>query len=253
MTPAKLARRAAGALSRRLDRPELLSVLDPAIRQAEHEEIAIRALFAATLRGGSLYVDVGTNRGQLLAEAVRVSPYARQIAFEPIPALAEEIAARFPAVDCRRLAVGARVEEARFCHFTKLDGWSGLRRSPEISDERGAPQFIDVHVSTIDSELAGLAPTLIKIDVEGAELGVLEGGRELLTRVRPLLVVEHVAAAAALYETSSEQLWELLDELGYSLFAATGEGPLSRAAFAAPGRGVNWLEVPDGQLSSATG
>ena len=33
-------------------------------------------------------------------------------------------------------------------------------------------------------------PDLIKVDAEGAELDVLEGGRQLLTTVRPRLIVE---------------------------------------------------------------
>jgi FkbM family methyltransferase len=244
MSGITLMRRAVGVLSRQLHRPELLAAVDPVIRQADHEAIAIAAVLAASLRPDSLYVDIGTNRGQVLGEAVRVAPRARHIAFEPIPALAEVIASRFPGVDCRRMALGAQAEETQFCHFTKLDGWSGLRRSPEISDEQGAPEFIDVTVSTIDSELGEMAPAVVKIDVEGAELGVLEGGRALLARTHPLIVFEHVAQASLLYGASSQEIWDLLSELGYTVYAVTGEGPFTREDFARPGKVVNWLATP---------
>jgi FkbM family methyltransferase len=236
-------RRAIGAVSRRLDRPELLAAFYPATRQAEHEAIAIAAVLAATLDKDSLYVDVGANRGQVLADAARVAPRARQIAFEPIPALAAELQSQFPTVDCRRKAIGATAEIRQFCYFTELDGWSGLRRNPEISDERGRPEYIDVEVSTLDLELAELAPTLIKIDVEGAELAVLQGARSLLARARPVLILEHVAPARA-YGTTSEALWDELTALGYTVFAATGAGPFTRAAFAAESSVVNWLATP---------
>ncbi len=218
--------------------------MSPQARQAQHEEIGIRAALASALRGEATYVDVGTNRGQVLREAVRVAPHGHHVAFEPIPELASEVARAFPQVDVRQLAVGARAERTQFCHFTHLDGWSGLRRQPEISDERGRPRYIAVEVSTLDEQLVDLAPSVVKIDVEGAELGVLEGGRGVLTRARPVVILEHVGAAAALYEATSEAVWDVLAELGYTVFAATGDGPFTRSAFAQAAGVVNWLATP---------
>ncbi len=238
-------RRGAGALSRRLGRPELLAVLDPHARQAQREEVAIRAVLAASLHGAPTYVDAGTNRGQVLGEAARVAPRAHLIAFEPVPALAVGLRAAFPGLDCRELALGAEQGRAEFTHFRKLDGWSGLRRSPEVTDEQGAPETIEVSVSTLDVELARVDPAVVKVDVEGAELDVLRGGREMLARSRPILVFEHVPSAAALYGASSEELWELLNGLGYELLELTGSPPLTREGFlAATGTAVNWLARP---------
>jgi len=228
-----------------LERPELLAAFYPAARQALREEIGIAAILASSLAENATYVDVGSNRGQVLREAVRAAPRGRHIAFEPIPAVAAELAAAFPGVDCRQLALGARPGAAEFCYFKRLDGWSGLRRSLEISDERGDPEYISVNVSTLDAELARETPQVIKIDVEGAELEVLEGAREVLSRARPVLVFEHVAAAASLYGYSSEKLWDLLDGLGYRTFAVTGGTAATREAFAAGGSVVNWLARPE--------
>jgi FkbM family methyltransferase len=236
--------RGVASISRRLGRPELIAAVNAYARQAQREALAIDAILAASLPSDGLFVDVGTNRGQILATAVRVAPHARHIAFEPIPRLADEIAGAFPGVDCRRVALGARREVTEFCHFRKLDGWSGLRRSPEISDERGDPEYFEVQVSTLDEELDGRTPSIVKIDVEGAELGVLEGGRTLLARARPVVVLEHVAAAAALYDSPQGAPWDMLDELGYRVFSVTGDGPVSRAQFVAGTSIVNWLATP---------
>ncbi len=241
-------RRAVGGLSRRLGRPELLAAVDPQVRRTEREEVGISALLAGVLGDEDTYVDVGTNRGQVLREALRVAPRGRHIAFEPIPELAEMLASSFPEAESRRLALGAEPHVAQFCHFTKLDGWSGLRRSPEISDELGRPEFIDVQVSTLDIQMAGLTPAVIKIDVEGGELAVLEGGRSTLAGARPLLIFEHVPQAAELYGAGSGAIWDLLVvELGYTIFSATGEGPIARDAFIAAAKSggvVNWLARP---------
>jgi FkbM family methyltransferase len=240
----RFTKRAVGAASRRLSRPELLAAVDAKTRQAQREEVGIAAILAVSLHGEGSYVDIGANRGQVLREAVRVAPRGRHIAFEPIPRLAEEIARAFPQVDCRAKALGARAETAEFCHYTKLDGWSGLRSRPEISDERGRPQRIAVEVSTLDAEIGDVVPSVVKIDVEGAELAVLEGGISVLRQARPLIVFEHVAEASALYGAAPEAPWELLSELDYEIFSATGEGPFGRTAFAAASTVVNWLATP---------
>jgi FkbM family methyltransferase len=239
-------KRVVGALSRRLHRPELLAAVDARARQAQRDELAIAAILAAALHSDATYIDVGTNRGQILAAAVRIAPAGRHVAFEPIPALADELAAAFPQVDCRRMALGARKEIDEFCHFTLLDGWSGLRRHPSIGDQQGAPEFIDVQVSTLDDEVGKMAPRVIKIDVEGAELAVLQGGRSLLAAARPIVIFEHVPDAAELYGDEPAAAWDLFTELGFRVFAATGEGPFTRSRFSSEHGIVNWLATPDG-------
>jgi FkbM family methyltransferase len=233
-----LTRRVMGAASRRLGRPELLAAFSTPDRQALREELAIRAILAAALPRDATYVDVGANRGQVLREAVRVAPAGRHLAFEPIPALAASLAASFAGVDCRQRALGARAHTARFC------------RSPEVSDEQGKPEYIDVEVSTLDAEIGELLPRVVKIDVEGSELDVLEGARTLLAEAKPLVIFEHVAPAAALYDATPQSIWELLAELGYEVFAVTGEGPFDARAFAQSATVVNWLARPAAPATS---
>jgi FkbM family methyltransferase len=239
-----LAPRAIGWLSRRMQRPELLATFYPGARRLLHEEIAVEAVLAAVLRDDATYVDVGTNRGQLLRVALRAAPAGRHVAFEPIPELAAGLRREFPLLDSRQLALSAQPGSAEFCHFRTMDGWSGLRRSLEVSDERGAPEYIDVRVSTLDIELADLQPRVIKIDVEGAELEVVRGGREVLARAKPFVIFEHVPSASALYGSPPGAVWHELRALGYEIFAITGEGPFERDEFTAREDVVNWFARP---------
>jgi FkbM family methyltransferase len=239
-----LVHRAIASLSRRVQRPELLATFYPGARRLLHEEIAVEAVLAAVLRDDATYVDVGTNRGQLLRVALRAAPAGRHVAFEPIPELAAELRREFPLLDSRQLALSAQPGTAEFCHFRTMDGWSGLRRSLEVSDERGAPEYIEVRVSTLDVELAELQPRVIKIDVEGAELEVVQGAREVLARAKPFVIFEHVPSASALYGSSPGAVWDELRALGYEIFAITGEGPFERDAFTAREEVVNWFARP---------
>jgi FkbM family methyltransferase len=240
----RLLTRAIASVSRRLDRPELLAAVNAVARQSQLEEVGISTVLACTLRGEGTYVDIGTNRGQVLREAVRVAPNASHVAFEPIPRLADELTRSFPQVDCRRKALGAQAEEAQFCYFRRLDGWSGLRRHPQISDSRGDPEYITVEVSTLDAEMGEIAPSVVKIDVEGAELAVLEGARSVLAEARPVVIFEHVRDTAELHGVAPGAPWDLLTDLGYEIFSATGEGPVTRVAFTQGTSIVNWLATP---------
>ena len=236
--------RAVGAIARRLERPELLAAVDANAREVQREAIGINVVLAGALRGSGTYVDVGTNRGQVLREALRIAPGGDHIAFEPIPGLAAEVAREFPTVECRQKALGAAAEVTQFCHFRRREGWSGLRRSPDISDSEGDPEYITVEVSTLDAELAGVVPSVVKIDVEGAEMAVLEGGRSVLAATRPLVVFEHVYAAAALYGAKPGSPWDFFEQLDYEVFSVTGHGPFARADFVAAAATVNWLATP---------
>lgn len=238
-------KRAMWGVAQRTGRTHLLGAIDAEARQALREDLAMEAILVSALRSDSTYIDVGTNRGQVLRDAVRIAPQGRHMAFEPIPSLAAEVAREFPDVDCRAIAIADRREVTRFCHFTRLDGWSGLRRYPTVSDAQGAPLFIDVEVSTLDAEVSELTPSVIKIDVEGAELAVLEGSRTVLARARPLVIFEHVLDAAAMYGDVPEAPWDLLTELGYRIFSLTGDGPFTRSAFSKASGIVNWLATPD--------
>jgi FkbM family methyltransferase len=236
-------------LSRRWDRPELLAVLDPYARRDLRDAIVAQPLLAATLRPSATFVDVGANRGQWLRHAVRIAPGGRHLAFEPLPALHAATAEAFPTVDVRDCALSDESGTAEFFAFERYDGFSGLRRRPEIPD---AGRAIAVRVSRLDDEIGDLSPAFLKIDVEGGELAVMRGANRVIGEHRPVVVFEHDPRASRLYGASSEDVWNALDDLGYRIFSLGGAGPFGRDGFVdSAGEGergkpplVNWLAVP---------
>jgi FkbM family methyltransferase len=159
----------------------------------------ITQFFARTLKPGMVAVDVGANYGYytlLFGEAVTRS--GRVVAIEPNPRAASllresvmlngmatrtsvhELAAGAPGVTESRLFVPSG--EPKNAQLVEHDHYSG-------------GDVVAVAVTTLDALTADFARVdLVKIDAEGAEIGIIAGMQEVIRRHRPNLVLEFNAA-----------------------------------------------------------
>ncbi len=64
---------------------------------------------------------------------------------------------------------------------------------------------------------------VIKVDVEGSELRVIEGGRETLSHHQPIIMIEFNSSALEAAGTSVGKLEDLLRSFGYQLFTTKRE------------------------------
>ena len=144
---------------------------------------------ALALRSWDLVVDVGCNYGEMVVGAELPDP-AQLIAFEPntrvLPYLKQTLAAIGRRVELREKAIADSAAKA--VTFIVDDVWSGTSSLPSNTDQLvfghdHKHSDILVEVSTLDHELAAYMQQsiCIKIDVEGHELAVLEGAKQLLS------------------------------------------------------------------------
>lgn len=190
----------------------------------------LRIVLAAALSRDSTAIDVGAHQGNILAEILRIAPEGRHLAFEPLPEMAAGLRDSFPSVDVREVALAESAGKTSFVRAVDNPGYSGLRERDYPGETR--LEEITVRTARLDDEVGDLRPSFIKIDVEGAELGVLKGAIRTLERTRPVVWLEHGRGAADHYGTTPEAVWDLLSEVGMRIYDADGFGPLSRDAMA---------------------
>lgn len=200
----------------------------------------VKTLYIRLLREGRLqtFYDIGTNYGThslpLLIHGVRV------ISVEPNPTchsfFRELCRVNGVTPDLRDVALGNADGTVRLA-YPPDETWLGTVSADVASDLAVGHElvFVDVPMTTLDNMVAtgDPVPDLIKVDTEGHDVAVLEGGRRLLERHKPAIVFE----AWRLDERPA--LHDLLSGLGYvAARPGTGE-PMTWASF---------LSSPDGNF-----
>jgi FkbM family methyltransferase len=168
-------------------------------------EPEIQDLLAANVRSGSVVWDVGANIGFYTVIASRLVGSGRVVAFEPLPAscaaLEENLRLNgMTNVDVARIALSDEAGTATLNVFAGLTE-SRLQAHESASSTKPVVDRIDVRVSTLDAQLEVFpAPSLLKIDIEGAESAALRGASVMLCEVRPTVICELHGTNAAVID-----------------------------------------------------
>lgn len=203
--------------------------MSAAIRAGALWERRLVEVYTAHVRAGSTAVDVGANIGcHTIILASLVGPRGRVLAYEPQPLLAgllrANTAGAAAGIEVRQAAVGesagtARVSLPDYETSGNPGGWSlavgsgkEVKRRIVLGDE---PEDVDVvRLDDEDAVSSDGAVDLIKIDVEGMELDVLQGGARLLAAHQPAIFLET--------RDHRHEIDEFLASIGYCRLEAVG-------------------------------
>jgi FkbM family methyltransferase len=183
------------------------------------------ALFAALQETSGLFLDVGANSGQS-ARSLRIFNTSLDIlSFEPNRLLEPELrfTRRLLGSTFRYRMQGLGSSNRRTMLYVPTVGptpqtpWATADRQllessrPSIERELGRTfEIAEVPITICRGDDMRFHPTVIKIDVEGLELDVLQGLEATLQESEPLLMIERnlgSAAVAAWLEARGYQLW----------------------------------------------
>lgn len=185
---------------------------------------------AQMLRPGDVYFDIGSNTGLFSIDAAMSVAGLKIYAFEPQPTLAECIrrsikANDLPNVQCLEMLVG-REDGEQTLYLTSHSIHASLSPREDKFRELLRPmRTLDGLVGSGQVE----APDVIKVDVEGAELMVLEGASRTLKEHTPTVIFE----ADENMVRMNVKTKDLFDRLGcagpYIFYRIEPEGTLTKA------------------------
>ena len=182
------------------------------------------ALTVAVLaRPGTTYIDVGAHVGSYaMLGALAVGPTGRVLAFEPDEANRSRLERHVRLNNLPQVEVfdhGLGDESGSISMVRPVATNSGMTRVARAGE---SPDF-SMQMKRLDDvldPLPGSRVSVMKIDVEGAEIGVVRGASRLIRSDQPFIVFEENDPVCGAY---------LVEELGYTLYAIGQAGYLDLA------------------------
>jgi FkbM family methyltransferase len=159
-------------------------------------ESKVQHLLAAHLKPGACFYDLGANIGffSILA-ANLVGKSGKVVAFEPEPANVEILRATVAKNDLTQLQIveAAVWSSGGTVEFERANAASSRVHGHLREIYSRDPELVRVNAITLDDFVfrdGGAPPSILKMDVEGAEFGVLQGADEVVRTYRPLMICE---------------------------------------------------------------
>ncbi len=171
-----------------------------------------KRVIAEVCSNNSCCIDIGAHKGEVLDIMLKHARGSKHFAFEPIPAMYEALVKKYAGnTHCtiHSYALSNKKGSATFNYVVSNPSYSGLiKRKYDRDNEQDTT--IEVQTDLLDNILPDdYKPDLIKIDVEGGELLVLEGAINTLKTHRPVVIFEHGLGASDFYGSTPEKVYEL--------------------------------------------
>ncbi|WOO40817.1 FkbM family methyltransferase [Rubellicoccus peritrichatus] len=182
----------------------------------------------------SYYIDVGANIGLMALPALSLLPSIKCVSIEPSPntfRLLERTAQNSPYADrwiTRNCALWSQETNLDF-HVSEKN--HAAFDSVTATGRTAVSNVQTVKATTLDHEWKKLDRpkiSVIKIDVEGAELEVLKGGKELLEKEKPILCFEAESQNLKAFGLLPQDLWTWADTNAYQLFTVPSLAHIGR-------------------------
>ena len=201
-------------------------------------EIRLARFLIRHLKQGDHFLDIGAHYGyfSLLARQL-VGEQGTVFAFEASPttfSLLHKNVATHQNITVLNIAIADKTEEISFFEFPSLYSEYNSMELEQFKQEAWFQKYPPKKVTVPAVDLSSFLrknkyhPSLIKIDVEGAEFKVIQGAEKYLAQNKPSLILEYLSPQRD--NTTHQQAVNLLVQLGFNPFIINQEGTLERVA-----------------------
>ncbi|MEZ5046735.1 MAG: FkbM family methyltransferase [Chitinophagaceae bacterium] len=154
-------------------------------------------------------IDVGCHKGEILDIFIQYAPLGKHYGFEPIPTLFENLLKKYKGSTSNiyNIALSNAIGKATFNYVVSNPAYSGLIKR-KYDNRNEIDQEIMVETNRLDTIIPlDLPIDVIKIDVEGGELLVLEGAMQTIKKYKPIIIFEHGKGASEFYDSTPEKVF----------------------------------------------
>jgi len=203
------------------------------------------------LRPGMMVLDIGAHHGfYTLLASKRVGPTGRVLAFEPSPREQQALRLNLKLNRCKNVSIQGLAlgdEETEGSLFLVRGSETGFN-SLKPPETRNPTTPVRVRIRRLDNVLRDAKidrADLIKLDVEGGELGVLQGATDLLERrPRPVILVEVEDVRTVAWGYRAKEILFHLHGKGYKWFSLLAGGEIAELNMNADNFEGNFVACP---------
>lgn len=194
--------------------------LSPVPLSKNHRYDLLTKKIISSLPDSANCIDVGCYKGEILDLMNKVAPKGRHYGIEPVPGQFEFLNKKYSNKEnCSILNIAASNTSgvSGFNYVISNPAYSGLKkRDYDRANEKDTT--IEVRTELLDNVIPSDRPIdLIKIDVEGAELLVLEGAVNMIKKNKPIIIFEHGLGASNHYGSTPAKLFDFFKEIPLSI------------------------------------
>jgi FkbM family methyltransferase len=187
-----------------------------------HEKVVTEMLVEA-LQSAKCFVDVGAHLGWYTCIATKIMPYGSVYGFEMDDLNFALLKKNIAINNCTNVAVyNVAVSDSPgvVSYKREIKRPSVVFRLHANTKDEKSVGSVSVNSVTLDEffKSKGIVPDVIKVDVEGAEMNVLMGMRQMLRNYKPILFLEIHPSSLHYFKTSTSAILSLLIENDYKVF-----------------------------------
>ncbi len=194
-----------------------------------HYENLLELMYRPVIKAGQCVYDIGCHKARHAHPFLNLTGSTGQVVgFEPIPDLAANLRtleAEQPTFTFFEFALSNENDTMDFVFAQGTPEESGLKQRVFNEPQNAQPTLLKVEVRRLDEVVAQeklALPDFIKIDVEGAELDLLDGAQDVIQTARPILSIEFGSAGYLAYGKTPADLWNLAQSINYKIFDIFG-------------------------------